>query len=69
MRETEKSSWSAASMTLVRVFSDTISGLENARDTVAVDTPALRATSSMLAFMRSSRLLPGTLPMWMRLIV
>ena len=51
MRDTEKSSCWAASITLARVLAETMSGRENARETVAVETPACLATSSILAFM------------------
>ena len=61
LREMEKSSCSAALSTLSRVFGETFSGWENARETVAVDTPALAATSSMLAFILNLPLLPASL--------
>lgn len=38
----------AAAMTLSRVSGRTVSGWENVRETVAVDTPALNATSLMV---------------------
>ncbi len=52
--EATYSNWAAAATTRIRVLSATLGSPRRARETVAVDTPASAATSSMLPLIPES---------------